>query len=419
MINVLIFPCGSEIGLEAHNSLKDQKDVNLIGASSVADNGQFVFENYIDGVPFVTDPRFEECIRSIVENNKIHYILPCMDVAILKLKEIESKINCKVLSSDLETVQVFSEKRKTYEYFKDIIRVPKIYDHPTHNKFPLFSKPNIGASSRGVFKINDSIDYKYAINKYPDNLILEYLPGEEFTVDCFTNKKGKLLFVGARRRARISNGISVGSVEYNDPEINNIAKKINQSIRINGSWFFQLKRDKNGCLCLLEIADRFGGTSVLNRVLGVNFAHLNILNENHDVTIFKNTYQIEVGRSLDIKVKSNTLKYDHVYLDYDDTLIVKDSVNVEAIKFIYSCINKKTPVTLLTKHRGDLDSSLQHYKIPKSIFSNIVHISKNEKKSDYIEPINSIFIDDSFSERLEVNSTLNIPVIAVENIKFL
>jgi hypothetical protein len=431
MTNVLVFPCGSEIALEVYNSLNDQKGINLFGASSVADNGQFVFENYIDNVPFINDPKFTECVKAIVEANKIHYIIPCMDVAISKLKEIEPELGCKVLSSELETVRIFSEKKKTYEYFKDTIRVPVMYDSSfldrlkysgmqnPHIELPLFSKPNIGASSRGVFKINDLADYEYAIKKYPDNIILEYLPGEEYTVDCFTNKNGKLLFVGARCRTRISNGISVGSIEYHDSEINHIANKINDHIRINGSWFFQLKRDKDGCLCLLEIADRFGGTSVLNRVLGVNFAYLNILNENHDVTILRNTYQIEIGRSLDIKVKNNNLTYDHVYMDYDDTLIVKNNVNIEAIKFIYTCINKKIPVTLLTKHKGDLDLSLEHYKIPKSLFLDILHINKNEKKSNYIKHINSILIDDSFSERVEVSTALNIPVISVENVKYI
>jgi hypothetical protein len=41
-VNVLVFPCGSEIGLELHRSLKDIRFVNLFGASSVSDHGEFV-----------------------------------------------------------------------------------------------------------------------------------------------------------------------------------------------------------------------------------------------------------------------------------------------------------------------------------------------------------------------------------------
>ena len=46
MINVLVFPCGSEIGLEVNNSLKYDKHINLYGLSSVPCHGKFVFQNY-------------------------------------------------------------------------------------------------------------------------------------------------------------------------------------------------------------------------------------------------------------------------------------------------------------------------------------------------------------------------------------
>ena len=41
---------------------------------------------------------------------------------------------------------------------------------------------------------------------------------------------------------------------------------------MNGSWFFQMKRDSEGHLKLLEIAPRIGGTSSLYRIKGVNFS---------------------------------------------------------------------------------------------------------------------------------------------------
>ena len=46
---VLVFPCGSEIGLELHRALGKAKEVVLYGASSVSDHGEFVYENHIPG----------------------------------------------------------------------------------------------------------------------------------------------------------------------------------------------------------------------------------------------------------------------------------------------------------------------------------------------------------------------------------
>ena len=42
-------------------------------------------------------------------------------------------------------------------------------------------------------------------------IVCEYLPGEEYTVDCFSDREHGLLFAGARVRRRTRNGISVNT----------------------------------------------------------------------------------------------------------------------------------------------------------------------------------------------------------------
>ena len=416
-LNILVFPCGSEIGLEVYNSLIVQKNIKLFGASSVDDNGKFVFKNYIGGVPLVDEENFINFIKDIVKIYDIDAIFPCVDIVIGKLKNHEKEIQCKILSSPIETVEVASRKSLTYKHFRDLVRTPSIID-VRNPEFPLFSKPDIGASSRNTLKVENELDLQYAIKKYPRNLLLEYLPGDEFTIDCFTDKRGKLLFVGPRKRARISNGISVGVKPVVDKKINEIAEIINNSLSFRGAWFFQLKKDKNEEYCLLEIAVRFGGSSVINRISGVNFAYLTLLNEYVDVSVFKNNYDIEVGRSLDIKTITN-LEYDKVYLDFDDTLIINDLVNLDAIHFIYKCLNAGIEVILITKHQQPIEESLKKYRIEPTLFSKIIQLEQKDHKYKYIESKKSIFVDDSFKELMDAQINLNIPVISVENIKHL
>ena len=57
-LKILVFPCGSEIGLEIHRSLKYSVHIELLGGSSVEDHGKFVFENYIGKIPFIDDSDF-------------------------------------------------------------------------------------------------------------------------------------------------------------------------------------------------------------------------------------------------------------------------------------------------------------------------------------------------------------------------
>ena len=56
--NILIFPCGSEIALELKRALGFSVHFKLFGASSIHDHGEYVFENYIHGLPFVEDDDF-------------------------------------------------------------------------------------------------------------------------------------------------------------------------------------------------------------------------------------------------------------------------------------------------------------------------------------------------------------------------
>ena len=415
MIRVGVFPCGSEIALEVYRALKDEKDIELIGISSVEDHGKFVFENYIGEVPYANSPNFISSIQKIVEENNIDFIYPCMDIVMPILKKNEDFLNCKVITSPIETVEICLSKKKTYEYLKDFILVPQVFSTGEIVEFPVFSKPEVGASSRNTFKINDETDLFYYTKKYPGNLLLEYLPGEEYTVDCFTDSKGNLIYCSPRLRSRIVNGISVNTKLVKDEKIKLMAESINKKMVFSGSWFFQIKRNIDNDFCLMEVATRFGGSSVIQRYRGVNFPLLNLyLYRGFDIQIEENEFEIEIDRGLDIKGKLN-IEFGTVYIDLDDTIIVKDKVNSNMMKLIYYFLNIGKKIILISKHKENIYETLQKYKIDKTIFSQIIHISKEDEKYKYMS-LNSIFIDDSFTERKKVKNQLNIPTFSVDTI---
>jgi hypothetical protein len=112
-------------------------------------------------------------------------------------------------------------------------------------------------------------------------------------------------------------------------------------------------------------------------------------------------------------------EFEKVYIDFDDTLIIENKVHLNAIRFIYQCLNSGIKVILLSKHAGNLDECLDRYCIAKQLFHRIVHLRDDEKKIHFIEPLKAIFIDNSFKERKEVYETLNIPVFDNDTIEVL
>ena len=417
---VLVFPCGSEIALEIYRSLKNSTHFELIGANSVSDHGRFVFENYIGDVPFVTDERFIPAIKEIVRREQIDFLYPAMDSVITRLKAAEEELGCAVISSPKDTTEICLSKEKTYKALSALIKTPRVYTEGSIPSFPVFCKPEVGYGSRGTKKITDEFMLRQHLAEFPDSMILEYLPGEEYTVDCFTDRNGKLIFCGARSRNRISNGISVNtSPMENDGEFRKIAEIVNENLRFRGAWFLQLKRDTQGELVLLELASRLGGSSALFRARGVNFAQLSLFDMmDIPVGIIDNGYEIEMDRALDNRYKIN-IRYDEVFMDFDDTLILeKEKYNTQAMSFVLDCINRGIRVSLLTCHHGDLEQALERFHL-KPFFDRVIHVKDGETKADHIDNTNAIFIDDSYAERLRVRKKSGIPVFSVDMLEVL
>ena len=420
-LNILVFPCGSEIGLEIHRSLKYSKHINLIGGSSVEDHGKFVYNNYIQDIPFYNDAFFVDYIKMIVERHNIDAIFPTMDAVITKLSSIENELFCKIIGSPLFTNEICLSKTKTYKILKDVIPIPLIYSNLNDVQiYPVFLKPDIGYGGLGTKLINNYKEGIEHLSKYPNCIILDNLPGQEYTIDCFTDKDRNLLFSEPRIRKRIKNGISVNTShikKYRNKFID-FANLINDNIIFRGAWFFQMKENINGDFHLLEVASRLGGSSSLFRNIGVNFALLSIFDAfNYKIDIFCNNYEIVMDRSLNCKFKIN-IEFDHVYIDFDDCLIINNKVNTTLLALIYQFINNDKKVVLITKHRMDISQTLKLYRLD-GVFDKIIHLNKAQFKYQFINKYKSIFIDDSHSERMEVHNKLGIPVFSPDSIECL
>lgn len=416
MIKVAIFPCGSEIALEIHNSLKYEKTLELYGASSVPCHGRTVFKNYDSTLPFIDDDNFEEALNSYLKRNEIDFIFPAYDDVIVKLAEMGDRLVAKAVIPSAEVCKITRSKSLTYKRLEAFDFCPQYFTNSEAiSSFPVFSKPDKGQGSQGIKLIENREQLEQIARKGDDVVFCEYLPGKEYTIDCFTDRHGQLLVCSPRERKRVKSGISVSTQTLpSSKEIERIANTINTHIPIRGTWFFQLKEDVNQKLKLLEVAPRIAGSMATNRARGVNYALLSLYNlMEYDVSALVNDEVIQLERYLGNRF-IRTLEFDHVYLDFDDTLTHKGKVNLSTIQFIYHCMNNNKNITLITRHAKNILETLSELKLSKALFKEIIHLTNGELKSDRIDPKGAIFIDDSFSERAEVKKALDIPVFSVD-----
>ena len=416
-IGVLIFPAGEINSVELHDALATCVNIELYGASSVDKHGEYVFKNYISGLPMISEEDFFDKFNKVIEENIIDVVFPTHDTVADFFAENKDKIKAGIIVADSRTAQVCRDKKITYEIFEKDSFCPTVYKQI--NTYPVFIKPRKGQGSVGAKLVRSAGDV-------PDNIdlseyvITEYLPGKEITVDCLTDKHGKLRVVLPRSRDRLLAGISVSAKDEElTEEIQYIADTINSKLKFRGLWWFQLKESSDKKLKLLEISTRCAGTMCMARARGVNLALLSVYDAlGYEVEVFINPYHIKLDRSLISRYKID-YEYENVYFDFDDTLIIKGKVHLPAISFLYQCKNKGKKIFLITKHETDIYEYLKRHDLPESLFEEIILLKPEDNKEDYIKKDKAIFVDNMYAERKSVITKLGIPVFDVDAIEVL
>lgn len=398
--NILVFPVSSEVGRELVRSFSNMKEYKLFGAG--VDNPGVLQDSSFKILPLLSDPGFEGAVRELILRWEIDYVYPAMDLAINKLSDIiNADFSCKLVSSPRDSIKVCFSKDRTYEKLYGLDFVPEVYSFFPDK--PVFVKPKVGYGSRGVRKISTSSEF----GEVKDfEIAVEYLPGEEYTVECLSDSQGRLKYCFARERLEVKSGVAVKTIVASSSiqqDVQRIATQILSKLTLMGAWFFQVKRAEDGSLKLLEVAPRIAGSMALSRMRGVNLPHLSILVlDGFDVDIMAKDNPVMLNRCLGTSAKLD-FEIGNVYIDFDDCLFLNEKhLNPWALAYICHCRNKGRKITIISRHKGDLRAKLLDLNISQLI-DEVIHLEAGEKKSDYIEG-KFIFFDDSFSERSEVGN---------------
>jgi len=397
LFNVLVYPGGTEIGLEVARALKPCKEVCLFSAGLSGTPADFFFGSHYN-VQAVSHSEWLKELKAVVEKERITHIYPTHDDVLIPLLENQTFLGTRIISSPLQSCRVARSKSLTVQRLSGIVPTPEIFEtSKSVVNFPVFLKPDVGNGSRGVSIARNLDQLNEALGANPSLIIQEFLPGQEFTVDCFSDRNDGVLYAQGRLRSRITNGIASRSSFVSNPVFYGYAKKIHEVIPFHGAWFFQLKESAGGELKIMEVATRIGGTSGLSRASGVNLPLLSLYeNAGIKVVIPPSLEGVLVERTL-APVFSHSMEFNALYIDYDDTLILNCVVNSLLVKVIFQFISCNKPVVLVTRHNGDIYSSLRKYRLD-ALFDKVVHLQSGESKRTAIEHTKVAFVDDSFRE---------------------
>lgn len=419
---VAIFPCGSEIGLEIRNALQFEKNLELHGLSSQPCHGQAVFAHYCNTIPWMTAPDFFDVLNAYIEEHAIEALFPAYDDVILFLARNRDRLKCRLIAPEAQICAIARSKRETYAVLAGLPFTPRSFttvEEIGAADWPVFAKPDIGQGSQGVRLVRDAQAAREVMAE-GTHVVCEYLPGAELTVDCFSDRHGRMRSAMPRERLRTKSGISVRTRSVPlSPELRGIADAIQARIGFTGAWFFQVKQDRDGHWKLLEVAPRIGGSMGLTRNLGVNLPLLTLYDAaGLDVATAPQSDNRVAERYLGTRY-IDVPEFGSVFIDYDDTVTCHGQINSAAMAFLYNCRNRGIALYLITRFKGDLPAELRHRGIAAELFTGIIHITDGTPKSRFIARRDAIFVDDSFAERAEVSQGCDIPTYAPDALESL
>lgn len=311
-INVLITGAGAPAGPGIIKCLnQDEKIVLYATDSNEHASGRYLTQHFFV-CPNASDEHYIEFMLEACLQHKIDVLLPVVTRELFHLSKYKphfEKQGTHVIVSEYDALEIANNKSLLHQCLQrggytcadfKIINTFEQLEEGINYFLAKFGrvciKPSVSNGSRGVRIIDQSVDsYDLLFNQKPNSLfttkenflltvngrnfpqllLAEVLPGEEYTVDSLIENGNPLLIV-PRVRTKMNGGISVaGQILENEEIINNV-KQICELLKLHGPIGFQFKKDSTGVFKLLEINPRIQGSSVTLMGAGVNLPLLAI-----------------------------------------------------------------------------------------------------------------------------------------------
>jgi carbamoylphosphate synthase large subunit len=266
-------------------------------------------------IPFANEIDFIEKLLSICQKRHIHVVMPLVTKELIPLAAHKSQFEefgTRVLVSDADSLEIANNKSQLYQFLEwRGIEVPAYRIVETPHQFEVAAnelgfpgnrvafKPSVSNGSRGFRVLANDIDehdllfYEkpnstyislvdalriLSMKSFPELLVTEYLPGEEYSVDCLVDH-GQPRLIVPRLRRKMINGISVEGTFLKDENIISYCSEIIKELKLHGNIGIQVKKSGQGKTLIVEINPRVQGTIVAGLGAGLNLPVLAIKQE--------------------------------------------------------------------------------------------------------------------------------------------
>ncbi|HUJ47937.1 MAG TPA: ATP-grasp domain-containing protein [Rhizomicrobium sp.] len=280
-MRILITGAGGAAAVSVWKSLSAEHELHMADIDPLAAGLYLVPRDRRIIIPRGDTPELVPALYRICQEGGIEALLPTVDAELAPVAAARDEfqsIGVALPISPVECLRICRDKLLLMEAVQGKVPIPD--NEPLTeavaarvDSFPRFAKPREGAGSRGTARIDSKAD----LDKQPKDgsvMLQEYLPGEEYSVDVYVRRDGRVIAAVPRERMKIDSGIAVASRTINVPELIGPAVRTAEIIGIRGTANVQFKRAADGVFKLLEVNPRFPGTLPLTGAAGVDMPKL-------------------------------------------------------------------------------------------------------------------------------------------------
>jgi len=320
-ITVLLTASGSQFAPGIIKCLKKngEREIKVVGADMSNDPSNKYLVDSFYSVHSTASPLYVEDILQICEKEHVDILIPQMSaelpVYLENLRRFE-EIGTKVSMTASPNVNIANNKLRLFEFMQqNNIETPKFAGAHSFAEFknalfelgypykPVVVKIPDSSGARGVRVIDESkskyeifahekptsvyvsyedmksilIDAEKRQGKgfFPELMLMEYLPGDEYDIDLLA-EDGKVLYTAGRRNPEMVMSISQTSILERNERAERVADSLVSVLNLDGNIGFDFKFDENGEAQLLEINPRIDATVSIFAAGGLNLPYLRI-----------------------------------------------------------------------------------------------------------------------------------------------
>jgi carbamoyl-phosphate synthase large subunit len=217
----------------------------------------FVVADNFEAIPSAESKDFIPRLLEICKKNCVRVVYPKCTAELPKLakaKELFRKNGIEILiSSELAIANANNKAKFLTKCQEHGIPTPKFF---SSNQF--CSNPQVSSGSKG-----------FRLYEAQDQVVMEYLPGDEYSVDILCDK-GKALTIIPRVREKVKAGVTMVGTTVPDKKIEELSRLIVEKFKLHGIVGLQFKRDADGEPRVFECNPRVQGTIMLSELSGGN-----------------------------------------------------------------------------------------------------------------------------------------------------